>query len=471
MSISSWSVRHPVGVVMLTLAVMVLGGFALGRLNIDLLPHIIYPDVRVRILDPGVPAKIMEDEVTRQLEEQLADHRGRHRRPVPDHRGAQRGRPVLRVRQRHRLCAAGRQLPPRPRQAFPARQHRPAGDLQARPLPAPGGRVRGQLPPAATRWSCAPGSDYGLSRALLNLPGRGRRRGGRRSGARDPGDRRPVPAGGTGARRAGHRAGAAGRPTGTSRRGGCACQTARSAAAPGAASPAWRRSPTCRFPARIAERPLSLLRLGEVARVIDGAAEERLRIRLDDQPGIKLSIQKQPLANTVAVVDAVEAELGRLAEHGRDTRGHPDPPRRTTRRATSASRSTTPSPPPLSGALLAMAVVYVFLGSLRRTLHHRQRHSHRRAGDLHPDGGERAHLQHHDPGRAGPRDRHAGGQHHRHAGEHLPPPAPGRAERAGGRVRGPPRSPAPSSPPPPPTSRPSCPSCSSAVWSDCCSAS
>ncbi len=72
MSISSWSVRHPVGVVMLTLAVMVLGGFALGRLNIDLLPHIIYPDVRVRILDPGVPAKIMEDEVTRQLEEQLA---------------------------------------------------------------------------------------------------------------------------------------------------------------------------------------------------------------------------------------------------------------------------------------------------------------------------------------------------------------------------------------------------------------
>ena len=57
---------------MLTLAVMVLGGFALGRLNVDLLPHVIYPEVRVRIVNPGVPAKIMEDAVTRQLEEQLA---------------------------------------------------------------------------------------------------------------------------------------------------------------------------------------------------------------------------------------------------------------------------------------------------------------------------------------------------------------------------------------------------------------
>ena len=70
--LAAWSVRHPIGVVMITLAVMVLGLFALQRLNIDLLPHIIYPDIRVRILDPGVPASIMEDEVTRQLEEQLA---------------------------------------------------------------------------------------------------------------------------------------------------------------------------------------------------------------------------------------------------------------------------------------------------------------------------------------------------------------------------------------------------------------
>ncbi|MCP4126418.1 MAG: efflux RND transporter permease subunit, partial [Gammaproteobacteria bacterium] len=70
--IAEWSIRHPIGVVMITLAVMVLGVFAVERLNIDLLPHIIYPEIRVRVLDSGVPTTIMEDEITRQLEEQLA---------------------------------------------------------------------------------------------------------------------------------------------------------------------------------------------------------------------------------------------------------------------------------------------------------------------------------------------------------------------------------------------------------------
>ena len=70
--IARWSIRHPVGVSMAALAVLVLGFFALERLGVDLLPHLIYPEVRVRVLDRGVPAKIMEDTITRQLEEQLA---------------------------------------------------------------------------------------------------------------------------------------------------------------------------------------------------------------------------------------------------------------------------------------------------------------------------------------------------------------------------------------------------------------
>ena len=70
--IAGWASRHPIGVVMVALAVIVLGTFSLGRLGVDLLPHIIYPEVRVRILDPGVPGNIMEDQITRQLEEQLA---------------------------------------------------------------------------------------------------------------------------------------------------------------------------------------------------------------------------------------------------------------------------------------------------------------------------------------------------------------------------------------------------------------
>jgi len=71
-NISQWAIKHPVGVVMLTMAIMILGLFSFQRLGITLLPNIIYPDVRVRILDKGVPATIMEDKITRQLEEQLA---------------------------------------------------------------------------------------------------------------------------------------------------------------------------------------------------------------------------------------------------------------------------------------------------------------------------------------------------------------------------------------------------------------
>ncbi len=57
---------------MIALAVIVLGLFAFARLAIDLHPHLIYPEIRVRILSPGVPATVMEDQFTRQLEEQLA---------------------------------------------------------------------------------------------------------------------------------------------------------------------------------------------------------------------------------------------------------------------------------------------------------------------------------------------------------------------------------------------------------------
>src|SRR3970040_2121040 len=70
--VAVWCIHHPVSTVMLTLTAIVLGLFALGRLSIDLLPQLIYPQIGVRILDPAVPANIMEDQVTRQIEEQLA---------------------------------------------------------------------------------------------------------------------------------------------------------------------------------------------------------------------------------------------------------------------------------------------------------------------------------------------------------------------------------------------------------------
>ncbi|RKZ85397.1 MAG: AcrB/AcrD/AcrF family protein, partial [Candidatus Parabeggiatoa sp. nov. 3] len=70
--LAAWAVYHPIGIVMIALAVIVLGLFSLQTLGIDLLPHLIYPEIRVRVVDPGVPTTIMEDKITRQLEEQLA---------------------------------------------------------------------------------------------------------------------------------------------------------------------------------------------------------------------------------------------------------------------------------------------------------------------------------------------------------------------------------------------------------------
>ena len=57
--LAAWSIHHPIGVSMLALAVVVLGLGSLFRLGINLLPDLIYPDVRVRISDSGVPARIM----------------------------------------------------------------------------------------------------------------------------------------------------------------------------------------------------------------------------------------------------------------------------------------------------------------------------------------------------------------------------------------------------------------------------
>ncbi len=67
--LAAWAIRYPVSTIMLTLTIVVLGVFGLGRLAVDLLPDLIYPQIRVRILEAGVSASIMEQKVTRQLEE------------------------------------------------------------------------------------------------------------------------------------------------------------------------------------------------------------------------------------------------------------------------------------------------------------------------------------------------------------------------------------------------------------------
>jgi len=355
--IAGWSVRHPIGVVTLTLAVMVLGAFALDRLNIDLLPHIVYPEVRVRIVNPGVPAKIMEDEVTRQLEEQLAITEG----AIAIQSETQEGRSSVDLSFAYgtdidvalrdasaRLDRAKRFLPD---------EIDPPTIFKRDPFQLPVAEyVIGS--PLLDASELRTWVDYGLSRSLLNLPG---------VAAAEVGGglEREVQVIADQARLAGLgldvldleralRAGNQDVPAGRLRMTG--------------GEISGRTSGRFDTVEEVADLPLRPgLRLTEAARVIDGVAEERLRIRVNDQPGIKLSIQKQPQANTVAVVDAVAERLDELLARGEI------PPEVVVERVDDQARYIRRSldnavDAAVSGALLAMVVVYLFLGSLRRTL-------------------------------------------------------------------------------------------------------
>ena len=323
--------RHPVGVVMLTLAVMVLGAFALGSLNIDLLPRIIYPDIRVRILDPGVPAKIMEDEVTRQLEEQLAITEG----AIAVQSQTQEGRSAVDL-----SFAYGTDVDQALRDASSrldrAKRFLPDGidppviyKRDPFQLPVAEYVVSSPLldPVELRAWV-----DYDLSRALLNLDGVAASEVGgglereiqvnadqyrlagleldvldleqilRQASQDIPAGRLRMSAGEISGRTQGRFAGV-------------------------------EELPALPLPGEDRADPLSLVRLGEVARIVDGAGQELDRLRDQGQipPDIAIEqVDDQARYIRRALNNAVTAAAG--------------------------------------GALLAMAVVYLFLGSLRRTL-------------------------------------------------------------------------------------------------------
>ena len=373
-NLSTWSVRHPIGVVALTLAVMVLGAFSLAGLNIDLLPRIVYPDVRVRVLDPGVPARVMEDQVTRQLEEQLAITEG----AIAIQSETSEGRSAVDLSFRYgedvdlalrdassRLDRAKRFLP---------QTDEPPIIYKRDPFQLPVAEYvvsSGLMDPLELRAYV----DYRLSRELVNLPGVAAAEVG-------GGVSREVLVVADQERLAGLRldvldlerrlrdanqdvsAGRLRTPAGelAGRAQGRFTSVEEIAELP-LLDPATSGS-TLRGGGA---GPLALVRVGEVARVLDGAAEDRLRVRLNGEPGIKLSIQKQPQANTVAVVDRVEAELERLRATGQipadievvQVDDQARYIRDSLRNALNAAAG---------GALLAMAVVYLVLGSLRRTL-------------------------------------------------------------------------------------------------------
>jgi len=75
-SISVIAIRRHIGTLMLTLAVIVLGIFFITTLQVDLLPSISYPRIGVRVDVPGISPEVAVDQVTRPLEEALATTEG-----------------------------------------------------------------------------------------------------------------------------------------------------------------------------------------------------------------------------------------------------------------------------------------------------------------------------------------------------------------------------------------------------------
>jgi hydrophobe/amphiphile efflux-1 (HAE1) family protein len=74
--IASWSISRPIGTIMITSTLLVLGAVYVGRIPVDLLPRIVYPQVRVSVSNPGVEPAVLEETIAKPLEAALATTEG-----------------------------------------------------------------------------------------------------------------------------------------------------------------------------------------------------------------------------------------------------------------------------------------------------------------------------------------------------------------------------------------------------------
>ncbi|MEM7252323.1 MAG: efflux RND transporter permease subunit [Pseudomonadota bacterium] len=360
--LAAWASRHPIGVSMIALAIVVLGAAATQRLGVNLLPHLIYPGIGVRIVDPGVPATVMEDLTTRQLEEQLAiteDAIGVRSRSIEGRASVDLTFPYgkdIDVALRDassRLDRAKRFLPEsidppiifkRDPSQIPALEFAVSSSLRE--------------PVALRTWV-----DYTFSKWFLNLPGVAAVEVG---GASEreihvlPDQQRLEALGVTllaieNALETGN-VEAAGGPLRMAR------QELNS-----------RTSGRFREIEDIAHLPISVdsngrvVRLRDVAEVVDSHSDEKLRVRLNGEPGLKVSVQKQPQANTIAVLDSVKGQLDWLrAEQLIPGDIKVDVVADQSLYVRQALINAVIAA--VSGAVLAMLVVYFFLGDVRRML-------------------------------------------------------------------------------------------------------
>jgi len=356
-----WCIHHPVSTLMLTLTAIVLGLFALGRLSIDLLPQLIYPEIGVRIVDPAVPANILEDQVTRQIEEQLA---------ITEDATGIESTTLEGVAELELYFDYGKDIDVALRDAS-TRLDRAKRFLPATiDPPIIFKRDPSQIPvielvitsPLRGMTELRTWTDDVFAKYFLNLPGVA-----------------AVEVGG-GLVREVHVLPDQRRLAGL----GLSLEDIVQAIERGNLDlPAGRlRMAGQEYTSRTAGRFASVAALGalplrlpgggsvplsEVAEVIDTHEDERIRVRYNGTPGVRVSVQKQPTANTVAVADAVSARLDELYARGlvpEDVAVN-----KVSDQAVYVRQSLDNAAlAGLAGAALAMAVVYCFLGSVRGTL-------------------------------------------------------------------------------------------------------
>jgi len=400
-SLSATAIRQHIGTLMLTLAVIVVGVFFLSSIQVDLLPSITYPRIGVRLEAPGVSPEVAVDEITRPLEEALSATEN-----------------VVQVFSRTREGQVSLDL-----------FFQPGGDIDQalNDATAAFNRARGNLPDTieeprlfkidpsqlpvyelALTSASLPGKDLRifadeeLSRELSVVPGVAAVdvAGAAAEEVRVLVDLDRLQALGVGlndlldALAARNQDIAGGRILGENSEPLTRTQglfrdareirdlsLAVSGAAPSradAVSGQSRQNEDDRFntpnePAGTAQSvtttPVGSRRvyLRDVAEVIDDTEEQRIFVFLNRQPAVKVSIQKQPDANTVTVVDGVKQRLEQL----RRSRIIPEdmvltPTSDESRFIRNSLVDVANSA--MTGALLAAAAVLLFLGSLRQTL-------------------------------------------------------------------------------------------------------
>jgi len=356
----SLAIRRPVGTIMLTSVVVVLGVLYLGRLPLDLLPTIVYPQLRVGVSNSGVEPEVLEETVAKRLEAALATTENL----VQLETEIQEGRVGVNLH-----FAQGTDIDFALQDAA-KNLERARGSLPEEADPPTIGKFDPNQSPVYEVAFSSPTRDlislrdwveYRLRPQLLTIEGVASVdvSGGLVREVQVVLDQERLRSYGLTvsevieAIRAANQDIAAGRVISPTR------------------EVAGKTAGKFRTVEDVQSVLLTLpgggrVALSEVATVRDTHREQRIWARLDGVPAVKLSVRKQPNANTVAVADQVDARLHELAETGFVP---PDLAFETIQNQAGFIRNSVNSvrDAAILGAFLAMVTVLIFLGSLRKT--------------------------------------------------------------------------------------------------------